>query len=665
MMTGPPPRIITYRPDIDGLRALSVIAVVLYHAGVPGVAGGFAGVDVFFVISGYLITRLLLAPSEASFTQRLREFYLRRGRRILPALLVLLVASTALALWLLLPVDLMRYGRYLKLASLGLANVAAWADGDYFSPGSTSPLLHLWSIAVEEQFYLVYPWALAGLLRLPRRLRAPMLVAASGVSLALWLWGSVHSPYATFYFVPTRAWELLAGACVAFGIVPRVNRGAVNELIAVVAVAAIVLTFCCTTDDRTRAAGFAMLPTLATAALLLTGESGSRVAALLALRPLVFIGLISYSLYLWHMPLFAFVRYWNVAPLTGLQQVSLVAAAFALAALSWRWIELPVRSGRTLRSNPLFVGVMFAALAVLGLIGLWIARSNGSPQRFGSTERAILAAADPHDDPTYPCFTLSQAKLAAGELCHDQPIDERLPKVVLWGDSHAGRSRYAFDKLAWERGYQLYFGAHMSCRPLIGVVSPRTRPGEAALCDRFNLGMIEAVKRLDPKLVIFDSFWLHPDQTYRITPELNVATGDSPFSRGLQAMLAQIRAPGRRVCMVLGTPVTTFHVPYALVMAQRRGIDLAFFDIPSAGVLREHAAIDGDARALEQRGLLRTVDPKKLMCGGGLCRYTDATGAPLYYDNNHLTLSGAAVIAPELAHCFDSMTSSADVRPGS
>jgi peptidoglycan/LPS O-acetylase OafA/YrhL len=285
-----------YRPDIDGLRALSVMAVILFHAGIPGVTGGFVGVDVFFVISGFLITRLLLEHAERSPWAQLREFYQRRARRILPALFVVIWASAAGAWLLFAPAELTGFGHFVAACAAMLANVAAWNSGGYFdTPWATTPLLHLWSIAVEEQFYLLFPLLFIFMQRLlPARWRVPLIGAAALASLTACVWASYAHPAANYYAAPTRAWELLAGSLLALGAVPVPARRALCDLIAWLALATL-LTACLVFDSRTRYPGLHTLaPALATAALIVTGGAASSANRALAFGPLVFAGLLSY-----------------------------------------------------------------------------------------------------------------------------------------------------------------------------------------------------------------------------------------------------------------------------------------------------------------------------------------------------------------------------------
>jgi peptidoglycan/LPS O-acetylase OafA/YrhL len=356
-----------YRPDIDGLRGISAIAVVLFHAHIPGFRGGFIGVDIFFVISGYLITGILCAPSEQPMRRRLTHFYVRRCRRVLPALLALLVILTPAAIIMLRPADLHTYGEYLASTSILLTNVVAWADR---SPG-WPPLVHLWTIAVEEQFYLLYPLFLLWLSR--RRTRPAVAIAMLAVaSFALSVWAGYAKPLANFYLTPPRIWELLLGA------LPRIEasrvRSAVAREVLALASATVIVLAVGTYSSQSLYPGIPALPVcLAAVSLLVTGQdSQTIVARLLASRPLVVTGLISYSLYLWHAPLLSLFYYRTGASADWLQTALLLSASWLLALASWWGVERQVRSGKLFKSDRHFLLASVMANFVLGGAGLYL-----------------------------------------------------------------------------------------------------------------------------------------------------------------------------------------------------------------------------------------------------------------------------------------------------
>jgi peptidoglycan/LPS O-acetylase OafA/YrhL len=370
-----------YRPDIDGLRAISAAAVICYHAGVPGFHGGYIGVDVFFVISGYIITQSLCGtvtddrPSPEPWRHRLAQFYLRRARRLLPALIVVLLAVTSVASLLLRPADLSRYGKYLASTSVLLSNVTAWSDQDSTSGAPWTALIHLWTLSVEEQFYLAYPLLLLmGRRFLPRHPSA-LIGWVAGASFALCVWASYHTPLANFYLTPPRAWELLLGALLALK-APRFDHSFTRELLAVLGLGVIVAVIC-TYSPQTRYPGwYAAPPCIAAATLIAVGrEHRTVVGRALSLRPLVFSGLISYSLYLWHAPVLALFGYWNAARRSALQNLALIGLIYLLAVATWLSVERPIRSRAWLGSDRRFVICAVLANLAIGCVGLLLWKS--------------------------------------------------------------------------------------------------------------------------------------------------------------------------------------------------------------------------------------------------------------------------------------------------
>ncbi|HEY6579235.1 MAG TPA: acyltransferase, partial [Rhizomicrobium sp.] len=328
-----------YRPEIDGLRALAILPVVLFHYGAPGFRGGFVGVDVFFVISGYLITSLIQGEMEdGAFS--LARFYERRVRRIFPALFAMLAVVSAAALIWFFPVDLVRYAQSLFATAVFGANFEFWREAGYFDAvANQKPLLHLWSIAVEEQFYLLFPALLLALRRVSPRARRAAIGGVLVVSFALGAWGVAAAPVATFYLLPARAWELMLGALLALGAFRAPKSRIAAETLALAGLALIAASVFAFTSQTPFPGPAALAPCLGAALVILAARPENSFAGkLLATRPLVFTGLISYSLYLWHWPVFVFATYIGFREPSGAESALLIALSFALAVISWRYV---------------------------------------------------------------------------------------------------------------------------------------------------------------------------------------------------------------------------------------------------------------------------------------------------------------------------------------
>lgn len=374
-----------YRSEIDGLRAVAVIPVILFHAGYEIFSGGFVGVDVFFVISGYLITTILINEFNAG-TFNLVNFYKRRALRILPALVLVTLFCVPLAWLFLLPVQTVEFFQSVMSVATFSSNLLFWAQsGDYFDTSAElKPLLHTWSLAVEEQYYIIFPIILMLTWRFGRKIIIPLFIFLFCISLLAAELMVSQSPSTAFYWLHMRGWELLIGSFAAFilqkntVLIPRVGAE-ILSLVGVLAIFVPIFVY----DSKTPFPGLAALaPTLGTFCVILFASNGTAVHRLFSLKPLVFVGLISYSLYLWHQPLFAFARHWHIAELPASFSALLILAAFILAYFTRILVEVPIRYYSNYRFGKAYLcGALIAGLMVpvIGYIGM---NSDGYPERF-------------------------------------------------------------------------------------------------------------------------------------------------------------------------------------------------------------------------------------------------------------------------------------------
>ena len=429
---------ISYRPEIDGLRAIAVASVILFHAGFKKFSGGYVGVDIFFVISGYLITTIILTERErGNFS--LVKFYERRIRRILPALFLVIVASLPFAYLWLLPEDLEDFSRSLVAISTFTSNIHFWHETGYWGAANElKPMLHTWSLAVEEQYYVVFPLLLMLMWRFPRRVLLAVLVGIATASFIFSQWSASHNPVANFFMLQTRAWELAIGACIAFYFLYRKQaahdhalRRASTETLGVVG---LLMIFCAVFwfDETLPFPGvYALLPTVGTGLVILCASEQTLVGRLLGTRLLVGAGLISYSAYLWHQPLFAFARNRSLADPSDMTFSVLVLLSFALGFLSWKYVETPFRSkerfsGRTMFA---FAGIGLGAAVAIGIAGQI---SYGFIQRVSKSGLTVLEVKEKLQH-NHGLSSTCENSFTLSPDCRTS--DE--PEILVWGDSYA------------------------------------------------------------------------------------------------------------------------------------------------------------------------------------------------------------------------------------
>ena len=463
-----------YRSDVDGLRAIAVLLVLLYHTDL-GFRGGFVGVDVFFVISGFLITGLILRQQERG-TFRIAEFWKRRIRRILPVSIVVVLVTLTAGYFLLLPRDLEELADSAIYQQLMMSNMYFWHHSGYFDGrAELKPLLHTWSLGVEEQFYLGYPVLLVLLQKISRGAIFLALLAIAFVSFALSDALLAEHPGATFYGLPTRAWELLIGGALAACPWTVVWSRWFAEIVSLIGLAMISYSAWVFNSKTDFPGPNALMPCLGAALVIATGATERTfVRRILSLKPVVFVGLISYSLYLWHWPLLAYQRYWFGNNIDVLSRIVILLTSFFLAVLSWRFVETPFRSSEfwtRLSGRSILTGAVFSTALIL-MVAVWTVRAGGFPERIPPNVLAIIEDSSRPDDLKSMDRDASACEADAlpliGKLNPQQPI-----AFVLWGDSHARAVAKLCDEMAQEVGIQGAVATKSGTAPLLVARHPQ------------------------------------------------------------------------------------------------------------------------------------------------------------------------------------------------
>lgn len=635
-----------YRADIDGLRAVAVLAVLFFHLGL-GFEGGYVGVDVFFVISGYLITSLIrrdLAAGKFS----LKDFWVRRARRILPAM-VATIALTLLAAWFVLfPDDFKKLGDATMAQALFSANIYYWRQAGYFGGESLEkPLLHMWSLAVEEQFYLVMPLAMMLLYywRASVRWIFTAMVFVAVISLGVSIWGVANNPTATFYLLPTRAWELLLGAMVALlPALPAVTASVKRELLSGVGLLMVLLPVFLY-DESTPFPGYAALPPCVGSGLLIWANILSHhegkstftyVGRFLAWRPMVGIGLISYSLYLAHWPLVSMVNYANPDGLTLVDRLAMVVISFVLAILMWRWVETPFRLRQVAGTPKSILVFASTSVAMVFICGVVLNMNDGFKNRISETVNRYASASK--DETFRNELEIEQVK--AGELVDIGVADKNIPaSVFVWGDSFAMAAMPAVDQYLKNHGLRGYAATKSATVPVLNWHQiKRASFGQETIA--YNQAVFEKINQLGIKQVILVSYWSAYDE------------GSSELSLAMADTMAQLREQGCETWFLLDAPNHSFDVPRTLSRFEMINRDAD--TLCSTPATHKNRFSAGEIETFKIAGA-HVMDPRPV--------FLDPTGTfyqvirddvVLYRDHSHLSTKGALkVLLPFLEGQFD------------
>jgi peptidoglycan/LPS O-acetylase OafA/YrhL len=644
-----------YRPDIDGLRAIAVLSVLGFHAFPSLVRGGYVGVDLFFVISGFLISSIIFESLEAGrFSYA--TFYARRIKRIFPALALVLCACLGFGWFALMPAEYQQLGKHIFTGATFVSNIALWRESGYFdNTAATKPLLHLWSLGIEEQFYIFWPMLVGFAWK--RRLGFLALTAIIGAaSFAVNMLTAHADPTAAFYSPFSRFWELMIGGTLAYLVLhkqqylPQKSNG--WSIAGLLLVGAAILLF----DKNDVFPGWrALLPTVGAFLIIGAGPHAWINRNLLSNRVVVYIGLISYPLYLWHWPLLSLANIADLGIVSNSTKLALLAASFVLAMLTYHWIERPLRAWK---NDALKIFTLCAVLAALAALGAQLYRADGLPSRAvaqnpGITQLALDASIRRQyaEDPCH--LPLAQADT----FCKAYNSTASGPLMVVWGDSHAGAWLPVFAKIAHERNLRLMVISHLGCPPLLD-----TRRSDGAesgqFCSRLGLAepIVESIHQIKPAVVFLVARWSLYSDGWISDGELQKATHFVTTDARTDATQATSRAalasqlPLTVKALLSSAPrVVVFQNPPVLkgYLLPRAYADPAWVE-PTAAASQSleafNRAVVAQLAALQG---VKIFDPMPALCDGQTCKAV-LHGVPVYEDDNHMSAQGAILFEHDI-----------------
>lgn len=602
-----------YRAEIDGLRALAVVPVILFHAGFELFSGGFVGVDVFFVISGYLITTLLIEDIENK-RFNIRSFYERRARRILPALFFVMFICIPFAWMLMLPSQMIDFSQSLVAVSLFTSNILFWRESGYFDAAAEEkPLLHTWSLAVEEQYYILFPIFLVLSWRFGKNRVFWIIVVMAAISLLLSEWGWRNKATANFYLAPTRAWELLAGSIAAFLVQKRGVQK--NNLLALLGLAAIIFSIFAYDESTPFPSVYALIPVAGVVLLVLYAHKETFATRLLSTKAFVGVGLISYSAYLWHQPLFAFARINQIKPISEVLMVMLSVCSILLAYVSWRYIEKPFRNRDVTSQKFIF---RFSLIGFISFIVYGIA-SPKLTENFLYQSKVIAQN-------EYSELANRYVWKRKNEL-RNASFKNQMRKILVVGDSNSGDLINTLEYLIDKKNVSLSSITINSGCGSVYVISDRydqyIEPSRAEVCRGADTLFSDRSEELiiDADVVIFASNWL----------DWHV-----PFLAESQQSL--IEEFGNKFWW-FGNKHLDFPSERDRVHLQGNLKDLYPAKITKQSTNELMQTILGD----------RFINPYQLLCEENLCRIRNGEEELLIYDGFHLSPQGARYLALQMS----------------
>ncbi len=623
-----------YRADIDGLRAVAVLMVLLFHADL-GFTGGFVGVDIFFVISGFLITGLILKQQEAD-QFKLSTFWMRRIKRILPASFLMVFTTLIAGYFLLLPIDFIELGESLVAQQLLVSNVFFWRNTGYFDGAAEiKPLLHTWSLAIEEQFYLFYPFLLVLLRKWKRKSLGLLLLMGTLFSYLICQIGMAVNPNATFFLLPTRAWELSLGGLIWFAPLPRVHRRSLIECLSFLGIGGIFASSLGFDSNTPFPGNAALLPTLATVVLIYAnGACETLIGRLLSLKTVVFVGLISYSLYLWHWPILAYARYWFGSELPPELAIGALLLAAVISVLSYHYVETPIRRVDFGKRQRFVVPSILAVTPVLILLASVIRFQNGIPWRVPESARLydLSRKSEVFSHEVFVEHMQSNAVPVFGD-----PAGKTT--CLIWGDSHAMSFVAGLDAACRDCGIKGLQLTRAMTPPLLGM-EVKTKMNVTVTVPQYNQEVLQYIDRHPVDLVILAGHW-------------KLYSDDPKFRESLQRTIDALDQRGQPFAILRDVASKDFDVPRMLAQQawrtkSDRTVGFVYDEYKTANQKFEEA--------ISERSSLEFVilDPSPFFVDQNGFWPGEIDQVSMYRDDNHLSQEGSLRLTPMFTEYFKS-----------
>lgn len=646
---------IKYRSDIDGLRAVAVLSVLFFHSGFSQFSGGYVGVDVFFVISGYLITTIIVREI-ANNVFSISNFYERRFRRILPALAVVIVASLLVGILLLPPSGVVELGKSAISTTLFVSNMFFYFESGYFAGAAEmKPLLHTWSLAVEEQYYIFFPLLLVFIAKIDSKHYLRWLVFLGGGSLVACIILTVVKPSIAFYGIPTRAWELFIGSILALNVIPTLGTRSSREFYSLVGIGMILYSIFQFTPETSFPGFTALLPTLGTAFIIHSGSAGfGFIHKALSLRPVVFIGLISYSLYLWHWPVIVYTKIFFIKELSGFVLIAMLLVIFLLAILSWKYVESPFRKKSIFKNKQSMLLASFTTSAVVIVCGLSLVMNQGFPNRL--TNNISLDSKDTEWERWGLCEKVTERLENNKGLC-DIGADSKLASFILWGDSHARSLISGVNLSANNIGVSGKIATQAGCPPLLSI----ERINRTS-CDSFNKSVLDFISASQNiEIVILAARWAISTKGTRYKKEeagpaivlIDLKSLDSNnlsnvelFDIGIRRTIVKLHSLGKKVVLVNPIPEVGYDVPSAYFIGDLTGQDINKIIAPTTKeYMKRTEEVVSTFQKINENMSVEIAELDAYLCNENYCRVLDDNGIPLYRDDDHLSTYGSKYIS--------------------